>query len=424
MDVLADLAQRGLLHQATDLEGLRAHLSTPGRSLYAGFDPTADSLTIGNLVPILLLRRFQLAGHRPVALLGGGTGLIGDPSGKEAERAIRDRALVQHNVERQRAIMSALLDTSGGSGIRFVDNADWLCGLSFIEVLRDVGKHFSVNMMIQRDSVRERLQNREQGISYTEFSYMLLQAYDFLHLFRHHGVTLQIAGSDQWGNIVAGIDLIRRTEQQQTFGLTAPLITKADGGKFGKTEAGAVWLSADRTSPYAFYQFWLNATDEDVVKFMPVYCLLPLAEITSVLAEHAADPGKRLAQRTLAAHVTEFVHGKAGLETAEAATRALFTGDVSALDESALSEVFAGAPSAALSRERLAGEGAPLVDLLVEGGVAKSKREAREFLEQNAVLVNGARGTLDAKVRGDGLLFGKVLLVRRGKKAWHVLRFS
>jgi tyrosyl-tRNA synthetase len=424
MEILSDLKERGLFHQATDLEGLSEHLRTGSRSLYAGFDPTRDSLTVGNLVQILLLRRFQLAGHRPVVLLGGGTGLIGDPSGKEAERQIQTVEAVEANVQGQRKIFDRLLDTSGATAVRFVNNADWLRKLSFIEVLRDVGKHFSVNMMIQKDSVRERLQNREQGISYTEFSYMLLQAYDFFHLHREHGVTLQAAGSDQWGNIVAGIDLIRRNGGGDAFGLTTPLVTKADGGKFGKTESGAVWLTAERTSPYEFYQFWLNASDADVSRFLPIYSLIPVSEIRRLLEEHTADPGKRTAQRALAAHVTELVHGKEGVARAEAATRALFSGDVSSLGEDALTEVFGSAPSATLPRERLAGDGAPLVDILVEGAVAKSKREARELLEQGAVLVNGAVATLDGKIQADSLMFGRVLLVRRGKKGWHVLRFS
>jgi tyrosyl-tRNA synthetase len=424
MDLFADLRKRGLLHQTTDEAAIAKHLASGSRAVYAGFDPTADSLTIGNLVPLTLLRRCQLAGHRPVALFGGGTGLIGDPSGKEAERAIRPREEVEHNVVRQRAIVARLLETSGATAARFVNNADWLCSLGYIEVLRDVGKHFSVNMMIQKDSVRERLENREQGISYTEFSYMLLQAYDFLYLYKHHGVTLQVAGSDQWGNIVAGVDLIRRTERGEAYGVTAPLVTRADGGKFGKTEAGAVWLSADRTSPYAFYQFWLNTTDADIVRFLPLYSLHPLAEIERLLAEHAADPGKRVAQRALATEMTELVHEASGLAAAEAATKALFTGDVSALPETSLTDVFGGAPTSTLPSERLSGDGALLVDLLVEGGAAKSKREARELLTEGAVLVNGERGAPDATVRSKNLLYGKVLLIRRGKKAWHVLRFS
>jgi tyrosyl-tRNA synthetase len=423
-DLLGELESRGLLYQVTDRVEFEKHLAAGSRAVYGGFDPTADSLTVGNLVPLLLLRRFQLAGHRPYALVGGGTGLIGDPSGKDAERAIRERASVEHNVARIRTIFEQILDFEGSHAAVLVDNADWLCKLSYIEVLRDVGKHFSVNMMIQKDSVRERLQNREQGISYTEFSYMLLQAYDFLHLFRAHGVTAQVAGSDQWGNTVAGIDLIRRTERAETFGMTVPLVTKADGGKFGKTEAGAVWLSADRTSPYEFYQFWLNAADADAKRFLFVYTFMPLEEIARIHAEHDANPSGRAAQRALASHVTELVHGKDGLDRAEAATRALFSGDVRGLSEEAIRELFASTPSSSLPHARLAAPGVPAVDLLVEGGVVKSKREAREFLDQGAITVNGERATLSSVFSSESLLFGQMLLVRRGKKSWHVIRFE
>ena len=423
-DVLGDLESRGLLYQVTDREGFARHLAGGQRSVYGGFDPTADSLTIGNLVPALLLRRFQLAGHRPVALVGGGTGLIGDPSGKDAERAIKSAADVRHNVECIRKNLEQVLDFSGPNAAVLVDNADWLCKLSYIEVLRDVGKHFSVNMMIQKDSVRERLQNREQGISYTEFSYMLLQAYDFLHLYRALGVTAQIAGSDQWGNTVAGIDLIRRTERAETFGMTAPLVTKADGGKFGKSESGAVWLSPERTSPYEFYQFWLNVTDADAKRFLHVYTLLPLAEIARLVSEHDADPASRVAQRALATEVTKLVHGPTGLARAEAATRALFSGDVRGLDEATLRELFANTPAQTLPKARLAAPGVPAVDLLVEGGVVKSKREAREFLGQGAISVNGERASETSVYTEAALLFGEMLLVRRGKKSWHVLRFT
>jgi tyrosyl-tRNA synthetase len=422
-DLLADLESRGLLYQVTDREGFASHLKTGQRSVYGGFDPTADSLTVGNLVPLLLLRRFQLAGHRPVALVGGGTGLIGDPSGKDQERAIRAREDVERNVRSIRRTFERILDFDGKNGALVVDNADWLCKLSYIDVLRDVGKHFSVNMMIQKDSVRERLQNREQGISYTEFSYMLLQAYDFLHLYRAHGITAQVAGSDQWGNTVAGIDLIRRTERAETFGLTVPLITKADGGKFGKTETGAVWLSPERTSPYAFYQFWLNASDVDAKRFLAVYTLLPVAEIERISAQHDQNPADRHAQRTLASEVTTLVHGKEGLERAEAATRALFSGDVRGLAEETVNELFASAPSVTLPKARLAAPGVAAVDLLVEGGVVKSKREAREFLDQGAIAVNGERASQTSLFGDEALLFGQLLLVRRGKKSWHAVRF-
>jgi tyrosyl-tRNA synthetase len=423
MDLLDDLKARGLLHQQTDADGMRRHLGEKSRALYAGFDPTRDSLTIGHLVPLLMLARFQRAGHRPVAVMGGGTGLIGDPSFKATERPMLTREEVERNVSRIRESALRVLDATGANGALFVNNIDWLDKLSFVDALRDIGKHFSVNAMIQRDSVRERLENREQGISYTEFSYMLLQAYDFLHLYRAHGVTLQTAGSDQWGNIVAGVDLIRRTEHAEAFGLTHPLVTKADGTKFGKTESGAVWLSPDRTSPYAFYQFWLNTADADVQKYLHFYTFLPVDEIATAMAEHGANPGARAAQRLLAASVTKLVHGDDALAQAEAATRALFSGEVAELSKATLDEVFASAESSELARSRRAGDGAALVDVLVDAKVVKSKREAREFLEQGAIQLNGERAALDARLTQTSLLHGELVLVRRGKKAWHVLRF-
>lgn len=422
MDVLEDLKWRGLLYQDTDSEGLREHLKSP-RSVYAGFDPTKNSLTIGNLVAMLLLKRFQLAGHRPVVVMGGGTGMIGDPSGKEAERPILTREQVEENVRAQMKCFERILDFSGEKAARIANNADWLGKLSYIDVLRDVGKHFSINMMIQKDSVRERLENREQGISYTEFSYMLLQAYDFLHLFEQANVTVQVAGSDQWGNIVAGVDLIRRKRKATVFGLTAPLVTKADGTKFGKSESGNVWLTADYTSPYAFYQFWLNTQDADVIRYLKIFSLLPRQRIEELASELEQNPAARSAQRALAAHVTELVHGEDALAHALSATEALFSGDVSKLEKATLDELFQNAPTATLPRQRLEGEGAAAVDLLVEAQVVKSKREAREFLGQNAILINGAIASLETRLTAATLLHGEVLLVRRGKKIWHVVRF-
>ncbi len=423
MDLFADLEFRGQLYQQTDADGLRQHLATP-RKVYCGFDPTKDSLTIGNLVQILLLRRFQLAGHTPVVVMGGGTGMIGDPSGKSAERQILTPEQVAANVAGQRVSFERLLSFSGSNAAQIVNNGDWLTKIGFIEALRDIGKHFSINMMLQRDSVRERLHNRDQGISYTEFSYMLLQAYDFSYLFQHHGVTVQAAGSDQWGNIVAGVDLIRRTLQQEAFGMTTPLVTKADGGKFGKTESGAVWLAKERTSPYAFYQFWVNAADADVSKFLRTFTFLSHDEILKLEAEHQANPGARTAHRALAQHMTELVHGPEGLAQAQTATEALFSGNVAELSRETIAELFGTAPAASLPREKLAGAGYALVDALVEGGVVKSKREAREFLGNGAILVNGRTPAADAQLSQDWLLHDEVLLVRRGRKNWHVLRFA
>ena len=423
MDLLADLEFRGQLYQQTDADGLREHLTTP-RKVYAGFDPTKDSLTIGNLVQILLLRRFQQAGHTPYVVMGGGTGMIGDPSGKEAERQILTPEQVAKNVAGIRVCFERLLDFTGPNAAVMVDNNDWLGKLGFIEALRDIGKHFSVNMMIQKDSVRERLNSRDQGISYTEFSYMLLQAYDFSYLMQHHGVTVQSSGSDQWGNIVAGVDLIRRTQQKQAFGLTTPLVTKADGGKFGKTESGAIWLAPERTSPYAFYQFWVNSDDADVPKFLRTYTFFSHEEILKLEAEHQANPGARTAHKALAQHMTELLHGPEGLAQAQKTTEALFSGNVAELSQAAIGDLFGSAPSVTLGRDKLAGEGYLAVDLLVEGGVVKSKREAREFLGNGAILINGRTPGADARVTAEWLLHDEVLLIRRGRKVWHVARFG
>jgi tyrosyl-tRNA synthetase len=317
-----------------------------------------------------------------------------------------------------------LLRFDGPNAAELLNNADWLGKLGFIEALRDIGKHFSINMMIQKESVRERLNNRDQGISYTEFSYMLLQAYDFSYLMKHHGVTVQSSGSDQWGNIVAGIDLIRRTQQKEAFGLTTPLITKADGGKFGKTESGAVWLTAERTSPYAFYQFWVNTADADVPKFLRTFSFFPHEEILRLEAEHRDNPGARAAHRALAQHMTELLHGAEGLAHAQKATEALFSGSVAELSQATIVDLFGSAPSVSLSKDKLSGQGCPAVDLLVEGGVVKSKREAREFLGNNAILINGRTPSADTVISADWLLHDEVLLIRRGKKLWHVIRFS
>ncbi len=434
-DFLDELKTHALFHQATDEEGLRKHLNTGARRGYAGFDPTADSFTIGNMVPMILLRHLQLAGHTPVILCGGGTGLIGDPSGKSAERTLMTEETVRANVESQRKIFSKVIDFGDKKNPPvMVNNVDWLGKLGFLEVLRDVGKHFSVNMMIQKDSVKSRLESRDQGISYTEFSYMILQAYDFAHLHKTMGVTLQMGGSDQWGNIVAGGDLIRRMatdgagEAQEAkadaFGVTCPLITKADGGKFGKSEKGAVWMTADRTSPYAMYQFWLNTADADIPRFVRTFTFLPAGELDAILAGHAADPGKREAHRVLARAVTEMLHGKTEMEAAEAAGKALFSGEIASLPEATLREVFAEVPSSEHAKASLEGDGIALIDLLVTTKLAASKRESKDFLTQGSVLVNGRKVGPDDKVRTSDLLFGHTIAIRRGKKNWHITRWA
>lgn len=423
MDLLADLEFRGQLYQQTDAEGLRKHLAAP-RKVYAGFDPTSDSLGIGNLVPIVTLRRFQQAGHTPFVVMGGGTGMIGDPSGKSAERQIMTPERVAQNVAGQRKVYERLLSFEGSNAAHLVDNAEWLSKLGFIEALRDIGKFFSINMMIQKDSVRERLNNRDQGISYTEFSYMLLQAYDFSYLLQHHDVTIQAAGSDQWGNIVAGVDLIRRTQQRESFGLTVPLITKADGTKFGKTETGNLWLTPERTSPYSFFQFWVNAADADVSKYLRTFTFFSHDEILQLESEHQTNPGGRVAHRALAKHMTELVHGAEGLAHAQSATDALFSGNVAELSPATIADLFGSAPASTLAKGKLADPGYPVVDLLVDGGVVKSKREAREFLGNSAILINGRTPAAEGNVDSSWLLHDEVLLIRRGKKVWHVVRFS
>jgi tyrosyl-tRNA synthetase len=423
MSFLEELSWRGLLYQTTGQEELSKHLAVPGRVGYAGFDPTTNSLTIGNLIPIMMLRQLQLAGHKPIVLMGGGTGLIGDPSGKDAERTLQTPEQVQANVESQRKIYERFLDFEGPCAARIVNNADWLQKLGYIEVLRDVGKHFSVNAMIQKDSVRSRLESREQGISYTEFSYMLLQAYDFLHLHRTLGCTIQMSGSDQYGNIVAGIDLIRREAQgsgHEAYGVTAPLVTKADGKKIGKSEKGAIFLTADRTSPYAYYQFWINADDADVGAFLRWYSPLNQAEIAGLMTAHAAEPHKREAQRVLARELTKLTHGEDELRSVELASQALFSGDVAQLNERLLDDVFADVPHSEHDKNLLSGEGMSLSDLLALTSLAQSKREARQFVETGAVLVNGQKADATRRVRSEDLLHGKAILLKRGKKNWHV----
>ncbi|MCX5639608.1 MAG: tyrosine--tRNA ligase [Planctomycetota bacterium] len=420
---LDELAWRGLLHQTT-AETLPAYLATPGRIAYAGFDPTADSLTVGNYVPMKLLAHWQRAGHCPVVLMGGGTGLIGDPSGKSAERQLMTPDLVAHNVSRQRAIFERVIDFSQQSerAAKVVDNREWLRTLGYLDVLRDVGKHFSVNQMIMRDSVKSRLEEREQGISYTEFSYMILQAYDFLHLFRTMGCTVQLGGADQWGNIVSGIDLIRRIEQGEAYGITNPLVTKADGGKFGKSEKGSVWLTADRTSPFRFHQYWLNTADADVVRFLKWFTFLPQDRIAELERAAAERPQEREAQRVLANEMTEIFHGVTERSNAEAAGRALYSGELAALDARTIGEIAEDLPCTVLEPGELGGEGILLADLLARTTLAASKREARDFLQAGAVLVNGTKAAADARLTARDMLHGHVALLRRGKKNWHAIR--
>ncbi len=420
-----------MLHQATAGDELRAHLASP-RVGYAGFDPTADSLTIGNFIPVKMLMHWQRAGHTPIVLMGGGTGLIGDPSGRDAERTLMTRDQVMANVASQRKVMEKLLDFSAGVSNRAVlsNNIDWLETIGYIAMLRDVGKHFSVNEMIQRDSVRKRLEEREHGISYTEFSYILLQAYDFLHLRRSMNCTVQLGGADQYGNIVGGIDLIRReyhkSGDNHSFGMTAPLVARSDGKKMSKSSGGAIWMSSDtsdRTSPYAFYQYWINLPDADVVQWLKWFTMLGREEIAAIEAQHAAAPQERGAQRELARQMMDMVHGETERAKVEQAAAALFSGDVRNLDSAMLEEVFADVPNSTHGKARLEGEGADLVELLTETALVKSKREAREFLAGGAVAINGEKAAPDRRLKSSDLLHGRTILLRRGKKNWHATQW-
>ena len=422
-DFIADLKWRGLLHQTTsDLLG--GHLLTSGRLAYCGFDPTSDSLTVGNLLPIMMLARWQQAGHRPIVLMGGATGLIGDPSGKSAERQVISAEKVRHHIARQRPIFARVLDFTGSNAASVVDNAEWLMKIGYIEMLRDVGKFFSVNQMVARDSVATRLTEREQGISYTEFSYMILQAYDFLHLHRTAGCTVQIGGADQWGNICSGIDLIRRISSADAYGITNQLVTKSDGTKIGKSESGAIYLNADRTSPYRFHQFWMNAADDDALKFLKWFTFLSHEKIEAISLTHKSDPAARLAQKTAADELTTMVHGETETQRAGLCAKALFGGDIRDLDERSAIDVAADLPGPRLTRDALTESGKLVVDLLVESGLASSKREAREFLETGAVQVNGERVTLESRVAADSLLHGSFAFIRRGKRNWAVAEFA
>lgn len=423
--LLAELLERGLVAQTTGDAEFHEHLRRP-RVVYCGFDPTADSLHLGHLVPLLVLRRFQLAGHRPVALVGGATGMIGDPSFKAQERRLNTPEVIAGWVERLQAQISRFLEFGEGPAAALVaNNLDWMSEMPVLEFLRSVGKHFSVSAMIQKDSVKQRLAREGEGISFTEFSYMLLQSYDFAELNRRHGCTVQIGGSDQWGNITGGIDLTRRQQGAQVFGLTVPLVTKADGTKFGKTEAGAVWLDPAKTSPYAFYQFWLHTADADVYRFLRYFTFLPMTEIAALEAEDRAAAGRPRAQGVLAREVTRLVHGEAGLCAAERITGALFSGDPAALDESDILQLSQdGLPSSELPGSW---EGVTLSQLLGEAGLASGK-QVKDALARNAVVINGRPVDAGANTEPGTLfereqaLFERFFLVRLGKKKYHLFR--
>lgn len=426
-DLVAELESRGLVNQLAGGQELVEHLKSGCRSVYCGFDPTADSLHIGSLVPLLALRRFQLAGHRPLVLVGGATGLIGDPSFKSEERKLNSPDVVASWVKRLQAQASGFIDfDQGGSGAVMVNNYDWVSGLSVLEFLRDIGKHFSVNSMISKESVRQRIDREGSGISFTEFTYMLLQAYDFSELFKAYGCTVQLGGSDQWGNITAGMDLTRRLYSERVYGMTFPLVTKADGGKFGKTEAGTVWLDPLRTTPYEFYQFWVNSSDEDVYKFLKYFTFISVSEIAQIEREDANSRGRRSAQSILAREVTRIVHGQSGLDSAERISEALFSGDPGRLTEGDFIQmtrqgalpVFSPVQNGRVS----------LLDALVGTGLAMTPRgdvtvgQARKFISEGAVQVNGLKIVdIDAELLQVEAMLGRYHLIRRGKKQFALI---
>lgn len=423
MTLYEELAWRGLVSQVTHPE-LGELLEKERFTLYAGIDPTADSMHIGNLVPVMGLMHFQRAGHTPIALIGGATGMIGDPSGKTAERQLLDTHTIEHNCVQVEIQLRKFLDFSGDNAAVITNNAVWLENVRLVTFLRDIGKLVSVNQMLARESVRARLEDREHGISYTEFSYQLLQAYDFLQLYDEYGCRLQIGGSDQWGNIVAGMDLVRRLrEGVQSFGLTFPLVTKADGSKFGKTEEGNVWLDPERTSPYKFYQFWINVGDDDVVRFLKYFTFLSRDEIDTLEQQVQEAPHERAAQKKLAEEVTKLVHGDGALAEAIKASQVMFGGDLSGLDDATLEDIFSEVPTTELPRAELS-NGRPLVDVLAEAGVFKSKGEARRMIKSGGLYLNNDRvDAEDTKLTEQALAGQNLAVIRTGKKNYRLLKF-
>ncbi len=419
--MIDEFRRRGLLADATEHAG--EALAAGQVTGYIGFDPTASSLHVGSLVPIMGLVHLQRAGHCPIALVGGGTGLIGDPSGKADERALLNRARAEENAEEIRKQLASFLDFDCRTNpARMANNLDWLDGLGFVDFLRDIGKHFSVNAMLRKESVRRRLEDEESGISFTEFSYQLLQSYDFRELNRRYGCTLQMGGSDQWGNITAGIDLVRRMGGPRCHGIVFPLLTSSGGVKFGKTEAGTVWLDPERTSPYSFYQFWLNTEDADVVRYLKAFTLLDGGDVEELAHAVAERPYMREAQRRLAAEVTRVVHGAEGLERAEQASRVLFGGSLEGLGAGDIEEIFADVPSTGLARSRLEGDGVELAVLMADASMAPSRSEARRLIRGGGVYLNGARVVDRVAVVGRGdLIEDRFVVVRVGKKRYFVV---
>ena len=418
MNLLEDLQWRGIIYQQTDEEGLKEQLAKGMTSLYCGVDPTAVSMHIGHLLPFLTLRRFQNAGHRPIVLVGGATGLIGDPSGKSEERKLQTLDIIGHNVKCLQAQLERIFDFDGTNGAVMVNNYDWAGKMDIVTFLRDYGKHIGVNYMLAKDTIANRL---ETGISFTEFTYTILQALDFLHLYEHHDCKLQIGGSDQWGNITTGLELIRKNMQEgaKAYGLTIPLVTKADGTKFGKTESGAVWLDPEKTTPYEFYQFWINTADADVIKYLKFFTFLSKEEIEGLEKSVQEEAHLRNAQKTLAEEMTKLIHGEAALEQSQKITAALFSGDIKNLTAGEIKQGFKDVPT----YEHTEGE-ALLVDLLVAAGIVSSKRQAREDITNGAVYINGERKQeLDYVLAAEDRIEEQFTVIRRGKKKYYLIKF-
>ncbi|ROR98791.1 tyrosyl-tRNA synthetase [Sinobacterium caligoides] len=426
-ELLTELDERGLIAQKTAEQELHAHLEEQSRTVYCGFDPTADSLHIGSLVPLLAMKRFQMAGHKPLLLVGGATGLIGDPSFKAQERRLNTEDVVASWVDKLKAQVSRFVDFDcGDNSAIVVNNLDWVGEMSVLDFLRDVGKYFSVNQMIKKESVKQRIDRDDSGISYTEFSYMLLQSYDFAELNKRHSCSIQIGGSDQWGNITGGTELTRRMNGAQAYGITLPLVTQSDGTKFGKTESGTIWLDAKKTSPYAFYQFWLNTADADVYKFLSYFTFLSPTEVAEIERQDALAEGRPQAQRILAEDVTKLVHGDDGLEGAQRITEAMFSGDIAALSESDLEQLkLDGLPASDLSVADVAGK--PLTTLLTESGMVKAGREVKDALGRKAVLINGVAKSAEDNMKAEecfsvsAALYGRFFIVKLGKKKYQLI---
>lgn len=418
MNLLEDLQWRGIIYQQTDEAGLKEQLEKEMTSLYCGVDPTADSMHIGHLLPFLTLRRFQNAGHRPIVLVGGATGLIGDPSGKSEERKLQTLDVIGYNVKCLQGQLERIFDFEGTNAAIMVNNYDWAGKMDIVTFLRDYGKHIGINYMLAKDTIANRL---ETGISFTEFTYTILQALDFLHLYEHHDCKLQIGGSDQWGNITTGLELIRKnmSEGAKAFGLTIPLVTKADGTKFGKTESGAIWLDPEKTTPYEFYQFWINTADADVIKYLKFFTFLSKEEIEELEKSVQEEAHLRKAQKTLAEEMTKLIHGEAALEQAQKITAALFSGDIKNLTAEEIKQGFKDVPT----YEHTEGE-ALLVDILVAAGIVSSKRQAREDITNGAVYINGERKQeLDYTLTEEDRIEGQFTVIRRGKKKYYLIKF-